>query len=214
MRLLLARHGATLNNVEARYTGQTDIPLSPLGERQAEALASRLAREPLTAIVSSDLARARATADAVARRTGLPVTLDADLREVSLGAWEGRTLADLEAREADALRRWRADGATFAPPGGETFTVLRERLLRALARTVERYPGETVLWVTHGAAIGVLLCHVVGIELSRGWQFRRDNASITELDVAAGRTVIARLNDTAHLAGVTREDEAERFQVM
>lgn len=214
MRLLLARHGATLNNVEARYTGQTDVPLSPLGERQAEALARRLAREPLAAIVSSDLARARSTAEAVARRTGLGVTHDADLREVSLGAWEGRTLADLEAREADSLRRWRADGATFAPPGGATFAALRDRLLRALARATDRYPGETVLWVTHGAAIGVLLCHVVGVELSRGWQFRRDNASITELDLAAGRTVIVRLNDTAHLSGITEDSEVERFQVM
>lgn len=208
------RHGATLNNVEARYTGQTDVPLSAFGERQAEALARRLAHEPLAAIVSSDLSRARATADAVARRSGVPVTLDADLREVSLGAWEGRTLAELKAEQPDALRRWRADGATFAPPGGETFTALRDRLLRALARATDRYPGETVLWVTHGAAIGVLLCHVVGIELSRGRQFRRDNASITELDLAAGRTVIVRLNDTAHLAGITGDSEVERFQVM
>lgn len=214
MRLLLVRHGATRNNAEARFTGQSDIPLSALGERQATALASRLAKEPLAAVFSSDLSRARVTAEAISARTEVPVIFDRDLREVSLGEWEGRTLADLEASEPDALRLWRADGASHVPPGGETFAALRDRLLRALARTHHDYASNTVLWVTHGAAIGVLLCHILGIELSRGWQFRRDNASITELDVAAGRIVILRLNDTAHLAGVTEGGEVEQFQVM
>src|SRR5262245_1233098 len=95
MRLLLARHGATRNNAEARYTGQSDIPLSSLGERQAEALAKRLFFVRLDAIVSSDLARARATAERVARRHTLPIQLDPDLREIALGAWEGSTYEEV-----------------------------------------------------------------------------------------------------------------------
>jgi probable phosphoglycerate mutase len=214
VRLLLARHGATQNNFDARFTGQSDIPLSPLGERQAQALARRLSEECLSRIVSSDLQRARRTAEIVAARVGLPVELDRDLREIALGAWEGRTHAELEAEAPDDLRRWRRDAPTWAPPGGETYAALRTRLWRALTRWQEAEPDGTVVWVTHGAAIGVLLCDVVGIELTRGWQFRRDNAAISELDVGPERIVVARLNDAAHLAGVAEGERVERFQVM
>ena len=76
---------------EARFTGQSDVSLSPLGERQAEALGRRLAAEKLDAVISSDLSRARATAEAIVRYSRLPITIDQDLREISLGEWEGIT---------------------------------------------------------------------------------------------------------------------------
>ncbi|MGZ3679953.1 MAG: histidine phosphatase family protein, partial [Ktedonobacterales bacterium] len=85
MRLLIARHGATPNNAQARYTGQSDIALSALGERQAEALALALADEHFDGIVSSDLRRARATAEAIARYHDLALQMDADLREIAMG---------------------------------------------------------------------------------------------------------------------------------
>src|ERR1700693_4379213 len=88
LRLLLVRHGLTHSNVQARYSGQTDVPLTEVGERQAEAVGKRLAAEPLDVIVSSDLQRASKTADAIARHHGLPVWHDADLRETHLGEWE------------------------------------------------------------------------------------------------------------------------------
>src|SRR5690349_24067405 len=140
MRLLIVRHGATANNAQARYTGQSDAGLSALGTAQAEALARRLAGEQLDAIVSSDLARARATADAIAAyHPGVRPRLDADLREVALGAWEGHTPAEAAALHPAAYARWQADAVEVAPPGGETVRAFQGHVARALDRWRAEY---------------------------------------------------------------------------
>jgi broad specificity phosphatase PhoE len=88
MRLIVIRHGESVYNDQKRFTGQADVPLSPLGKRQAAALGERLAGEHLDAIVSSDLLRARDTAEAIASYHALPVYEDSDLRELALGEWK------------------------------------------------------------------------------------------------------------------------------
>ena len=89
MRLIIVRHGETIYNAQRRFTGQSDVPLNPLGERQAAALVERLATEHLDAIVTSDLERTRVTAKAIAHNHGLPLQEDIDLRELAFGEWEG-----------------------------------------------------------------------------------------------------------------------------
>jgi alpha-ribazole phosphatase len=214
MHLLIARHGATANNAQARYTGQSDVPLSALGERQAEALARRLSGERFDAMVTSDLRRARSTAEAVARHHTLPLVEDAALREIALGAWEGLTNAEARDRLPEPFAAWEADPLRNAPPRGETLAAFTARVERALKDWYERYAEGSVLWVTHGGVIGVLLCQVLGMGLDRRWQFRRDNAAISELDVGADWAVVVRLNDTAHLADVHDAAEQERVQVL
>jgi len=212
VRLLLVRHGATANNLEARFTGQLDIPLSPLGVRQAERVAEALAGEPLDAIVSSDLARALETAAAIARGRDLRPIADADLRETAMGIWEGMTATEAAAYDAEALALWRADAVHHPPPGGETLDAVLARLLRALARSRERAPDGCVLWVTHGGVIGVLVSHLLGIDLARRGQLRRDNAAITELEIAGEQVVLLRFNETTHLRGL--KAEGERSQIL
>jgi alpha-ribazole phosphatase len=198
LRLLLVRHGATFNNIEARYTGQSDVELSPSGEHQARLLGERLAGEALDVIVTSDLRRTRATAQAIAQYHDLPVWEDSDLREFALGSWEELPYAEVKARDAALLERWRSDPENNAPPGGETGAQVRERLLRALERWQKTYPKGTVVWVTHGGAIGVLLCHLLGMDLSRRNQFHTSNASITELRLGGHFAILKYFNDTAH----------------
>jgi probable phosphoglycerate mutase len=214
MRLLIARHGATQNNLEARFTGQADVPLSDLGERQAQALAVRLAATHLDAIVSSDLARALATAVPITRLLGLEIQCDADLREISMGVWTDRTGASIRAEDPDLVARWEADPLNVAPPGGETVLQLRDRVVHALDRWYGAYPTGAVLWVTHGGFLATLLCHVLGMDHARRWQFRRDNAALTELEVSERGTLLVRLNDTAHLAHLAGGAEGERSQVL
>lgn len=212
MRLVLVRHGATANNAERRFTGQADVALSELGRRQAEALAAALADETFDLIVSSDLARARQTAELIAARHHARPRLDPDLREVDVGAWEGQVYAEVAAREGALLERWESDPDTPpAPGGGESFAQLRDRAARAVARAQMECPAGSVLCVTHGGLIGVLLCHLLGIPLTHRGQFRRDNAAITEVRLGAGPAVLTRLNDTCHLRGL---DSAETSQVM
>ncbi len=199
MRLIVVRHGETLYNVQSRFTGQSDIPLSALGERQAAALGKRLAAEPLAAIATSDLQRARVTAQAIARYHELPVQEDADLREIAFGAWEGATYDEIMARDADLVQRWLADPTIYAPPGGETVIQLRDRVAPALERWRTRYPEATILWAVHGGVIEVLLCHLQGVDLKLRWQFRHENASITEIDLNGKDATLVRLNEITHL---------------
>jgi broad specificity phosphatase PhoE len=136
--LLLVRHGETDWNAEGRLQGHTDRPLSDYGRRQARKLAEELEDETLEAIYSSDLARARETAEIVGERLGLPVVLDPDLREKDWGTWEG-----LSAVERDRVE--------FV---GEPTEAHQERMLRALRRISERHPGDgRVLVVTHGGSM-------------------------------------------------------------
>ncbi|MGO8949818.1 MAG: alpha-ribazole phosphatase [Ktedonobacterales bacterium] len=224
MRLLIVRHGATDHNVQARYTGQSDVSLSSLGELQAEALGRRLAAEKVDAIISSDLTRARSTAEVIVRYNHLPITQDPDLREISMGEWEGLTYAEVWERDPEYAARWQRDPLSIAAPGGETAYQLRDRVVRAFDRWRGIYPEANVLWVTHGGVIGVLLCQLLGMDLSRRWQFRRDNTAINELDVGTTEgsdgenyyAIVMRLNDACHLAATADGEStvAEARQVL
>ena len=207
MRLIVVRHGETNYNAQRRYTGQSDIPLNALGEGQANALRDCLATERLDVIVSSDLERTRVTAKIIARNHDLPLLEDRDLRELAFGEWEGYTYDEVLARDAEKVALWRTDPTENAPPGGETVTQLRDRCARALRRWQAQYPEASVLWVTHGGLIGVLLCHVLGLDLKRRWQFRHDNASISEMILRNDRIIIVRLNETAHIRALQVETD-------
>jgi broad specificity phosphatase PhoE len=150
--LLLVRHGETDWNRERRWQGHADRPLNEAGRAQARELADRLAADhPPAAIHSSDLVRARETAEIVADRLGLPVRVDARLREVDVGEWSGLTLAEVEERYPEGLRR-RLEGG----PGwerGETYEAMGERVLEALHEIAAEAHDGGALVVTHGGAM-------------------------------------------------------------
>lgn len=199
MRLLLVRHGITRHNIEGMYTGQTDAPLTELGERQAEAAGKYLSSEKIDLIVSSDLQRARYTAQAIARHHNLPVLEDPDLREIGMGDWEGFTAEQIQARNMAEWTSVRGDPIHIAPPGGENFLQLQQRVGRALQRYQEHYVDKTVLWTTHGGFIGIFFCHALKLELHYRHCFRQDNTSISEVVFERELPWIIRMNDTAHL---------------
>ena len=148
--LLLVRHGETDWNADGRLQGHTDRPLSDFGRRQARQLAEELQEEKLEAIYSSDLARARETAEIVGERLGLPVQLDGDLREKDWGTWEGLTSVE-------------RDRVEFV---GESTEAHHERILRALRRISERHPGDgLILVVTHGGSMRRVQTAAMGMAL-------------------------------------------------
>lgn len=157
VRLVLWRHGQTLWNVEGRFQGQTDIPLDEVGERQAERAARLLAALQPSAIFSSDLARAAATAAPLARLTGLPVIPDKELRERYGGLWEGLTDAEIRERYPVEHSQWR-------PPGGETSAAVAERAGPAMARIADTLtPGSLAVVVSHGAALRLGAAWLLGL---------------------------------------------------
>src|SRR5262245_34226909 len=123
-RFLLVRHGETDWNATGRIQGHSDTPLNAVGREQARRVALRLAREPVRAVYSSDLARAFETATIIGQPLGLTVVTSARLRERQYGAWEGLTAAEIQTRYPEQFAQWRARSTDFAPPRGETITQL------------------------------------------------------------------------------------------
>jgi probable phosphoglycerate mutase len=159
---VLWRHGQTTWNREHRFQGQTDIPLDEVGEAQAEQAARQLAALRPGALFSSDLVRAQQTAAPLSRLTGLPVSLDKDLRERFGGDWEG--LSDAVIRE-----RYPAERATWNPPNGEPTLVVADRVAAAFARiadTVEA--GQLAVLVGHGAALRLGIERILGLSALGG----------------------------------------------
>ena len=157
----LIRHGESLSNAEGRVQGRADVPLSPLGRRQAEALAGwARGLDRVAEIWSSPLERARATAAPIAAALGLEVHICAELAELHAGVFQGHFWDDLERMFPDAVARWRSGDPDYAIPGGESRSALAARGRGALEALAGRAAGEMIV-VAHGgvltAALGLLL---------------------------------------------------------
>lgn len=157
--VLLARHGQTNDNLEPqRFQGFSDTPLNETGRIQAAQLADRvLAGEPIASLWSSDLSRARETAQIVGARIGLEPTLDPRLREADRGDWEGHLFLDIERDQPERYAAWRRAGSQFRFPGGESLREQQQRV-SAVCREIHATARLPALAVCHGGAIRVMLC--------------------------------------------------------
>jgi len=197
--LLLARHGQSVANASRRFQGSQDVPLSELGHRQAAALGASLRGGRLTHVYSSPMERARLTAGAVVAAVGVSLTIVDDLRELSLGEWEGCTVDEIRARPGDPYARWVRNPVQHLPPGGEPLAAVQQRALRAVEAIAATHPdGDDVLIVSHGGLISAFLAHCLGMPLGSIWRLTVGNGSLSR--VAPPR--VLSLNETAHLAGV------------
>ncbi|MGH3022030.1 MAG: histidine phosphatase family protein [Gaiellaceae bacterium] len=188
----LARHGQSDWNATRRWQGHADRPLTDLGRRQAVELAERLAETPLDAVYSSDLLRARETAEAVATPRGLPVHALPELREVDVGSWSGLTRAEAEERFPEAFARWRDGGHGWED--GEAYEEMAERVFAAVLRVAAEHPGGAVLLVAHGGPIRALHAVALGLDVARHRRLRpvAANAHLSRVVVRDGK--IARLD--------------------
>jgi 2,3-bisphosphoglycerate-dependent phosphoglycerate mutase len=199
--LLLIRHGETAWNAEHRIQGHLDIPLSATGIRQAASLGERLAAEPITAVYSSELARAWLTAEPFAARLGLDIVPDSRLRERSFGVFEGLTMDEIAARHPEGFRLWRMRDPAWAMDDGESGQQMIDRVLSALHDITSRHRGETVAVVTHGGVLDVAYRAARGL----GWDAPREhlmlNASINRLSAQGSPLALSILDwgDVAHL---------------
>ncbi|WP_422347734.1 histidine phosphatase family protein [Stenotrophomonas sp. DR009] len=201
MRILLARHGETPWNAEGRYQGQIDIPLSPIGEAQAQALGARLASVDITRAVASPLSRAQRTAQlalGVARADML--LTEPELQEIAHGEWEGLLASEINEKDPSRLQAWREEPDTVLMPGGESLRLVLERSWRGLARATEGLgEHDTLLVVAHDAVNRVILCKVLGLPISRLWTFRQAPTTLNLLEGADLDSLeVVRLNDCAH----------------
>jgi 2,3-bisphosphoglycerate-dependent phosphoglycerate mutase len=181
--LLIVRHGETDWNAELRFQGHADPPLNETGRAQARELAAELAGTVADAIYSSDLVRARETAEILSERLEVPVTTLSELREIDVGSWQGLTRDEIETAFPGAYRSWRTGETGWT--GGETYDQLRARILPALERIADAHPGGSVIVVGHGGTIRTLRAHVAGSTVA---EHRRSlppiaNCEVFRLDV-------------------------------
>jgi 2,3-bisphosphoglycerate-dependent phosphoglycerate mutase len=186
--LLLARHGETDWNDARRWQGHADQPLNDTGRAQAAGLAASLAGRMVAAIHSSDLARARETAEIVGERLGLPVVVDPGLREVDVGNWSGVVHDEIPKLYPAGFARWQDGGQGWE--GGESYDAMGARAVAALLRIAEAHEGETVLVVAHGGTIRACRAAAEGLsyrELREAGLPPTANCSVHELRVEGGR---------------------------
>jgi broad specificity phosphatase PhoE len=185
--IFLARHGESDWNVERRFQGHTDRPLTERGREQAHALAGLVAGEKIDAIYTSPLMRARETAEIVAAGTGLePVALP-ELREVDTGSWSGLSRGEVEARFPEGFARWRSGGSGWED--GETYEEMADRVQGALRKIAEEHPEGRVLVISHGGPIRAIHAAADGLAIH---DYRRlkpvePNARLSAVAVENGR---------------------------
>jgi len=185
-RICLVRHGETEWNAGKRIQGQIDIPLSMLGHAQARATAQVLRDEGLAALYSSDLLRARQTAEAVAHVARLPVSIDPGMRERHYGLFQGLSYGECEARYPAEYARHKARDVRFVPAGGESLLDFAGRLAEAFDAIVRRHAGESVAIFTHGGVLDIVHRQASGKPLTTSRDFAIPNCGLNWVEVEAG----------------------------
>ncbi|HEX4143320.1 MAG TPA: histidine phosphatase family protein [Pirellulales bacterium] len=198
MILYCVRHGETVFNAAGRIQGQTDSELSDLGRGQCQAVAAAFAGQPIEAIYTSPLRRAREGAACVAEKLGLPVIEDARLMEIHAGIFQGLDWADIQVRYPREAIAWRTQDPDFRIPGGESRRDLMNRMGAAL-RDIRETGRRQVIIVAHGGSLSAGIKVLLEIPAQRN-PFTLGNGSISTL-VWEREIKLLTLNATDHLHG-------------
>jgi alpha-ribazole phosphatase len=193
------RHGQTSWNQEGKYQGHSDISLNERGIKQGNLVAKRLAKEKISAIYSSDLLRAQQTAEAIAEYHGLSVITKPEFREINFGIWEGLTYQEIMADWSEILTAMYSKPGEIGPPQGESFQVVKQRVTRSLQECIAEHQEQTIVLVSHGGTMRVLLCAALGIGLDKMWSMRQDSSAINIIEYIDNRAVVSLVNDTWHV---------------
>ena len=199
-RIIAIRHGETSWNADARIQGQLDIGLNETGRWQARRVGKALAEESITAVYSSDLERAQATAQPISDVKGVPVIPHEGLRERSFGMFEGKTFDEIHQTWPEHAQNWRRRIPEWQPPdGGESLLQLRERVTRTLEQLAARHPGEQIVVVAHGGVLDALYRVATGQEVNSPRTWELPNGAINRLLWTPQGFTLVGWSDTQHL---------------
>ncbi len=201
MKLILVRHGESKSNEDNRFTGQGDIPLSFLGEKQAENLKEYLLKNyRIDGIYSSSLVRAYDTVKPIADALHLSITKVPELKEIDGGKWEEQKIEDLERDYSVEYKLWRENVGLARCTGGENMAEVRARALKALVKIAEENEGKTILIGTHAGVLRTLECYFKNIPYEEmknvPWQA---NTAVNVLEYENGRFTVIEMGKTEHL---------------
>ncbi|MBP2637634.1 MAG: pspB [Firmicutes bacterium] len=196
--IYLIRHGEILIEKQVRrYIGQSDILLSQDGICQAQLVQAQLAKQELTAVFCSDLVRSVATAEIIAKPLNLAPTSRRDLREISMGNWEGKTFTEIERLYPTEYVERGKDIVNYVIPGGESFATCQTRILAAFTELVSTTTGN-ILIVGHAGVNRILLCHILGMPLENLFHIAQDYSCINIIAAEKNQYHIKLLNGLAN----------------
>ncbi len=212
-RLIIIRHAESALNAERRIQGHWDSGLTAKGCYQAECLARRLKKYKLHKIYSSDLGRAYATTRAIAGHHRIRVIRDADLREIHLGEWEGKTPAEVDKLYNKGYKKWLKKPSSVRIPNSEKISIFRKRVTGCVARIAKSNPDKTVVIVTHGGVLTALLAEWLKTEFDHLLlSLDIENTSLTVVEFKGRRVRLKTINDSSHLIGTKKYDNANYHQ--
>jgi len=193
-RLYLVRHGQVANFSEATYNGHNDVDITAHGVRQLEAVADRLKDEDLAGVYCSDLIRTRKGADIIAAHHGLIPQSRPALRELDVKLWEGLNADGIEKQFPGAFDAWRAQGAEYRIPGGESIRDLAERAIPALREILGAHDGKTIALVAHGGVNRVILADAMGAGFDHLYSIEQDYGCMNSIDYFPDYAVVRLVN--------------------
>jgi probable phosphoglycerate mutase len=212
-RVFVIRHGQTDWNASTRIQGQLDIGLNSVGVEQAQQTGQALSDEVIDAVIASDLARARVTAEHIAKHHALKVHTDVGLRERHFGSFQGRTFAQIEAESPPDAMAWRKRVPDFQPGGadndGESLLTFHARVVACANALCKMHMGQNIVLVAHGGVLDVLHREATKVSLQAPRTWGLDNAAINQLlwTPDSGFSLV-RWNDVSHLDGSLDETAA------
>lgn len=202
-RIVLTRHGHVDWIAPERFRGRAELPLSDLGQRQALAVARRIAEtwQP-EAIYTSPLSRCVDTGAAIARATGASALALEGLADTDYGQWQGLTHEEVRQRWPEEHRTWLEAPDLAAIPDGESLADVLARGTKVLREVLHRHAGKTLVLVGHDSINRILLLQALGLPLSRYWRLKQEPCCLNEIVVEDTSFTLHRLNESGHLAGV------------
>ncbi len=189
----LMRHGEVANGGEKRYNGHMDVDITDKGVQQMHRLAELLAGKSIQAVYSSDLIRSRKGAEIISQRVGIASTPLSELRERSVGAWEGFTVEEIKARFPDEYVLWRADLLNYRPPCGECVLDVRDRILPVFKKLVSAHPGREIAMLLHGGVNRVILADALGLDMMHLFRMDQTYGALNIIDYHEDGIAVVRL---------------------
>ena len=194
LRLYLIRHGELQGAAAGKLLGRTDTPLSKRGLEQSHQLAEGLSAAGLTSVYSSDLQRARMTAEVIAERRSLKVQPNSAWREIDMGQWEGRTIQSLHDEAPELIAQLFNDPVSFEYPGGESFAFFTARVLKAVDQLLMTHKRGEVVLVAHGGVCRAIIGNALGIPAKNWLRLAQDYGCLNVIDWFDGNPILQLLN--------------------
>ena len=199
LKIILIRHGKTAWNGEWKLQGHSNVELSPEGIAEAELLAANFPILTIDAIYSSDLKRAKSTAEILSKRFNLPVHTTPELRETNFGDWEGRTLAEMKIADPANYENFFANPEALKINNAESFSQVQQRAMTAIKKIIAAHQNGNIIVVAHGAINRTVLCSILDIPLKKMWALSQFNTAVNIIRFEDEIFTVDLINGTAHL---------------